>query len=189
MAIPAQTGKPWSELCNEEKRARTLAVADALFARDGVDVPMPALAEAIGIGVGSIYRQFASKDDVLAALMIARIDSARERFLAALEEDPWEGLCRAVLETVETATADHVSMAAWEELSRRPDVQPAREAVSAVLEQVVARARAAGALREDVTAEDVRLIFGAARLEPRGARRLAELMLRGMGRNRSLPAS
>jgi AcrR family transcriptional regulator len=52
MAIP-----PWSELTVEEKRSRTLAAADTLFARDGLDVAMPVLAAAVGAGVGSIYRQ------------------------------------------------------------------------------------------------------------------------------------
>jgi AcrR family transcriptional regulator len=180
MAIPAQKEKPWAELCAEEKRARTLAAADALFAREGTDATMPALAEAIGIGVGSIYRQFASKDDVLAALIVARIDSVCERFEAALHEDPWEGLSRAVLDTVETAAADHLAMHAWDQLADRPDVLPARARVVEAIGAVVARAHGAGVLRPDVTAEDVRLIFGAARVEPRDAGRLAQLVLRGM---------
>jgi AcrR family transcriptional regulator len=180
MAIPAHKEKPWAELSAEEKRTRTLAAADELFARKGTEAPMPALAEAIGIGVGSIYRQFASKDDVLAALIVARIDSVRQRFEAALHEDPWAGLHRAVMDTVEAAAADHLAMHAWDQLADRPDVLPARARVGVALDAVVARAHGAGVLHPDVTAEDVRLIFGAARVEPRGARRLAELVLRGM---------
>src|SRR5690349_18856495 len=112
MAIPALTEIPWSELTAEAKRERTLAVADELFAREGIDAPMPALAEAIGVGVGSIYRQFACKQDVLAALVVARIDAAREGFEAALDaRDAFEGLRRATLECVETAARDHLAQA------------------------------------------------------------------------------
>src|SRR5689334_19871480 len=82
MTIPA-----WAELSSDEKVARTLAAADALFARDGLDVAMPVLAAAVGAGVGSIYRQVGAKEDVVAALVIARAQRLVERFTAALEED------------------------------------------------------------------------------------------------------
>ena len=59
-------------------------MADRLFAREGVDVSMPALAEAIGIGVGSIYRQVGSKDEIIAALVVRRSAVLRARFEAAL---------------------------------------------------------------------------------------------------------
>src|SRR6478752_6987262 len=81
MAIPA-----WSTLTGDEKRARTLAAADDLFAREGLDVAMPVLAAAIGAGVGSIYRQVGAKEDVIAALVIERALALVRRFEAALEE-------------------------------------------------------------------------------------------------------
>jgi AcrR family transcriptional regulator len=184
MVIPALTERPWSELSPDEKRARTLAIADDLFAREGVDVPMPALAEAIGVGVGSIYRQFGCKEDVLAALVIARIEAVRARFEATADaDDPWEALRRATLESVEAATRDHLAARAWQ-LSEREDVRPVRLAAHAAMARAVERAQAAGALRDDATVEDLRLVFAAARwadaLEPGGARRLAELALRGI---------
>src|SRR5689334_14787535 len=98
MAIPV----PWASLTADEKRDRTLAVADELFAREGVDVAMPVLASALGVGVGSIYRQVGSKDDVLAALVISRSEVLRERFLATLDaDDPWEALAAATHATVD----------------------------------------------------------------------------------------
>lgn len=184
MAIPALTARPWAELSADEKRARTLAVADELFAREGVELPMPALAEAIGVGVGSIYRRFGCKEDVLAALVIARIDAVRARFEAAAEAgDAWEGLRGATLDSVEAAAGDHLAARAWE-LSIREDVQPARRAAHAAIARAVERARAAGALRDDATVDDIGLILATVRhahgLEPGGARRLAELALRGL---------
>jgi AcrR family transcriptional regulator len=187
MAIPALTGRPWADLNADEKRARALAVADELFAREGTDVPMPALAEAIGVGVGSIYRQFGCKEDVLAALVVARIDAVRERFeAAAADPDPWDGLRQATLDSVEAAARDHLAQHAWE-LSRRADVLPARLATLAAIGAAVERARAAGALREDASVDDFRLAMIGVRyaedLAPGGARRLAELALRGLVRD------
>src|SRR5918995_1601034 len=93
MAIP-----PWASLTVDEKRTRTLAVADDLFAREGLDVAMPVLAAAVGAGVGSIYRQVGAKEDVIDALVIAQAQALVQRFSAALEEDDaWAALERATV--------------------------------------------------------------------------------------------
>src|ERR1700754_2786180 len=112
MAIPV----PWTALSADEKRRRTLDVANDLFAREGIDVSMPVLAAAVGVGVGSIYRQVGTKEDVIAALVIERSEILRARFLRALEErDPWIALAVATHETVDDCIADALSQTAWDE--------------------------------------------------------------------------
>ena len=55
MSIPYQASEVcWSDLSAEEKRARLLAAAGEVFARDGLDAPMPAIAAAAAAGVGSV---------------------------------------------------------------------------------------------------------------------------------------
>lgn len=178
----------WSSLTADEKRTRTLTVADELFARDGVDVSMPALAEAIGIGVGSVYRQVGSKDELIAALVIERSAVLRARFLAALEQpDAWEAIVAATHATVEDCLADALSQTAWDEAGDANEaVRAARAAATDALARMVARAAAAGLLRDDAGHEDLRLVFCALRelahIGPDAAHRLAELVLRGMRR-------
>src|SRR4051794_41719273 len=105
MTIPA-----WAELTSDEKRARTLAAADDLFARDGLDVAMPVLAAAVGAGVGSIYRQVGAKEDVIALLVIERAERLVRRFTAALgEPDPWTALERATYATARDGATDFLS--------------------------------------------------------------------------------
>lgn len=182
MTVPA----PWATLSADEKRDRVLAVADELFARDGVDVPMPVLADAVGVGVGSIYRQVGSKDDVIAALVIARSRILRQRFLAALDDpDPWAALVAATHATVDDCIADALSQTAWDAAAFASDeVRAARRGATDALAAMVDRARAAGALRADVTHEDLRLLFCALRelagIGAGAAHRLAELTLRGI---------
>ena len=181
MTIPA-----WAELSSDEKVARTLAVADDLFARDGLDVAMPVLAAAVGAGVGSIYRQVGAKEDVIAALVIERAQRLVERFTAALDEDDaWAALERATYATAEEGATDFLSQSAWDDAAaRRPDVAEARGAATEALRALVERARPV--LRDDASHEDLRLVFKSTReagqLDPEGARRLAELVLRGMRR-------
>lgn len=182
MTVPA----PWASLSADEKRTRVLAVADELFARDGVDVPMPVLADAVGVGVGSIYRQVGTKDDVIAALVIRRSRILRERFLAALDEpDAWAALVAATHATVDDCIDDALSQTAWDAAAfASEDVRTAREGATAALARMVERARDAGALRDDATHEDLRLLFCALRelagIGPGAAHRLAELTLRGI---------
>jgi AcrR family transcriptional regulator len=182
MVIPA----PWATLSADEKRLRTLAVADELFARDGVEVPMPALAAALGVGVGSIYRQVGSKDDVIAALVIARAQTLAARFTAALDEaDAWAALQRVTRETVDECVDDFLSQSAWDAAaSGQPAVVAARQGATDAIAALVARARAQGALHPDASHEDLRMVFMAIRqlgsLGRPGAQRLAAVVLRGM---------
>jgi AcrR family transcriptional regulator len=179
MAIPG-----WSSLSGDEKRARTLAAADDLFARDGLDVAMPVLAAAVGAGVGSIYRQVGAKEDVIAALVVERANALVRRFTAALDDpDPWAALQRATFETVEDGATDFLSQTAWDEAAAlRPEVAEARAEATQALAALVERARPA--LRDDASFEDLRLVFMSTRgrTDPARARRLAELVLRGMQR-------
>jgi AcrR family transcriptional regulator len=177
MVIPA-----WSELSGDEKRARTLAAADDLFAREGLDVAMPVLAAAVGAGVGSIYRQVGAKEDVIAALVIERAHALARRFTAALDEpDAWEALRRATFATAHDGATDFLSQPAWDEAAAlRPEVASAREDATRALAALVERARPV--LRDDASFEDLRLVFMSTRgrTDPARAHRLAELVLRGM---------
>jgi len=179
MSIPA-----WSELTGDEKRARTLAAADDLFAREGLDVAMPVLAAAVGAGVGSIYRQVGAKEDVIAALVIERAEALVRRFTEALDEDDaWAALSRATFDTAHDGATDFLSQTAWDEAAAlRPEVASARASATRALAALVERARPL--LREDASFEDLRLVFMSTRgrTDPAAAHRLAELVLRGMQR-------
>lgn len=185
MAVPAPP-PPWSSLSAAEKRIRTLAVANELFAREGLDLSMPALADAIGIGVGSIYRQVGTKDELIAALVIERSEVLRTRFLGALDAvDPWDALVTATHATVDDCIDDALSQTAWDEAAfASVAVREARAGATEALSALVERARVAGALRDDATHEDLRLVFCSLRelagIGPDSAHRLAELVLRGM---------
>lgn len=175
----------WATLDADAKRERVLAVAGELFAREGLDVSMPALAEAIGVGVGSIYRQIGRKEDILAALMAARAERVATDLEAALgAPDPWTGLCDATYALVEQCVHDSVMQEAWAASSMHPVVVPVRRRTAAALDALVERARAAGALHEDAAADDLRIVFRAVHdaetLGSGSARRLAEVVLRGL---------
>jgi AcrR family transcriptional regulator len=188
MSIPALLPKPasaptscWATLDPEEKRIRLLRAAGEVFARDGLDAPMPAIAAAAGAGVGSVYRQFPSKHDLLAALVVERLgetERGAERALAGTG-GPWAELTGLLWALAERQAADDVLGEAMATVSTHPAVQSALAATMIALEDLLAAARAEGRLREDANALDLRLLFAATRaatqLGPDAWRRMLDL--------------
>jgi AcrR family transcriptional regulator len=171
----------WSSLGQDEKRARLLLAAGEVFARDGLDAPMPAVAAAAGAGVGSVYRQFSSKRDLLAALVVERLQESERGAEAALEsgEDRWSALTGLLWTLAERQAGDVVLGEAMATVSEHPAVVEALATTLYSLERLLDAARAEGKLRADATALDLRLLFAATRaaslLEAGAWQRMLEL--------------
>jgi AcrR family transcriptional regulator len=182
MVIPyPEPGTCWSELSAEGKRTRLLRAAGEVFARDGLDAPMPAIATAAGAGIGSVYRQFPSKHDLLTELVIERLRDVRDRIDAALAgpEGPWTALTGLLQVLAERQASDDVLGEAIATVSGDPTVQEARERTTAALGRLLVAAQAEGRARADATTLDLRLLIAAtgaaAQLEPGAWRRMLEL--------------
>jgi AcrR family transcriptional regulator len=197
MSIPALDAAPrvscWSELDADDKRATLLRAAGEVFARDGLGAPMPAIAAAAGAGVGSVYRQFRSKRDLLAALVVERLEDAETGAEAALAsgDGPWPALTGLLWALAERQAADDVLGEAMATVSEHPAVQTAFASTTAALERLLAAARAEGRLRADATTLDLRLLFAATRaagqLEQGGWRRMLELGIDALEADGSAP--
>jgi AcrR family transcriptional regulator len=179
---PAAT---WADLEADGKRERLLAAAERVFAERGLDAPMPAIARAAGAGVGSLYRQFASKEELVAALAgrrLAALERALDRALG--EPDAWGALQAFLWQALGDDAADDVAARAIATASASEEVRQARERVQGRLEELVARAREQGELRADATRLDISLLFVAARsvrhLHPSAWRRMVELTVDGL---------
>ena len=58
---------------------------------------MPDVAKAAKVGVGTVYRHFPTKDDLIAALAAERFERLAEKVRKAIaSEDPWEGVCEFI---------------------------------------------------------------------------------------------
>ena len=181
MAVPLIAPICWAELDAEGKRVRLLRAAGEVFARDGLDAPMPAVAAALEIGVGSVYRQFPSKRELLAALVVERLEEAEAEAEAALAGDdgPWPALTALLRDFAERHAADEVRAEAMASVSTDPDVEDAFAATTAAWERLLDAAKDEGRLRADATMLDVQLLFAATRaagsLEPGAWQRMLEL--------------
>src|SRR3954469_5954296 len=186
MAIPLPAARePWSALDAEGKRRRLVEAAEAVFARDGLDAPVPAIAAEAGAGVGSVYRAFASKDDLIAALAVERLQwFTREADGALSARDAGAALESLLHAVVERDSRDRVLSSALEVAFERPEVAPLRASAVAACERLLVRAAEAGQIRAALTADDIRLLLTGIRAAERASagagRRLLELALDGL---------
>src|SRR3981189_2924950 len=76
----------------ERNRQQILLAARAAFAERGVEVTLDEIAQRAGVGVGTIYRRYANKDELIDELyedIVAEIATVAEAALA--QPDPWKG--------------------------------------------------------------------------------------------------
>src|SRR3954466_6318603 len=77
----------------ERNRQRLIDAARELFAERGLDATLDDIAQRAGVGVGTAYRRFADKDELIDALFEQELAGIVEiADAAAAHEDPWEGL-------------------------------------------------------------------------------------------------
>jgi AcrR family transcriptional regulator len=156
--------QPWATLAAADKRARLLAAAETVFARDGVEATVPAIAAAAGAGVGSVYRTFASKDEIIEALAIERLRWVCELVGDALDAaDAWAGF-EDVLRTVAARQRrDGVLGEALAAAFDRPEVADAVTTTTSTMQSLLDRAREQGTLRAPFDATELRPLFAGLR--------------------------
>jgi AcrR family transcriptional regulator len=166
-----------------------LEAAMAVFASSGVDAPVREIAARAGVGVGTVYRHFPQRSDLVAAVFRHEVDACADaaRTLAA-EHAPGEALARWLQRYVDfiaakrgLATALHSGSPAFEPL-------PAyfRERLKPALRTLLGAAVAAGEVRADIEASD--LLNAVANLSsstahgggPEQARRMVALLVDGL---------
>jgi AcrR family transcriptional regulator len=141
----------------ERNRQRIVAAARQVFAELGLDVPMEDIARHAGVGVGTLYRRYPTRGDLIAAAfeekMHAYAGAARQ---ALADPDPWHGFC-AYVERVCAMQADDRGFTTVLTMTfptaQRFEADRAR--AFADFTTLVERAKADGKLRADFVAEDL----------------------------------
>ncbi|MFI5658428.1 TetR/AcrR family transcriptional regulator [Streptomyces sp. NPDC051684] len=144
----------------ERNRQRIIAAAREVFAERGVEVTLDDIARHAGVGVGTVYRRFADREELIEAVFEDQV----ERLAAAAEEatrcqDPWTGL-EQLLTVAGQYFADNRGLRTilLEGGSDRPRTVGMRERLTPAVTAVLTRAQQAGTLRADIEATDVPLI-------------------------------
>jgi AcrR family transcriptional regulator len=157
-----------------EARRNDKAILEAardVFSEHGADAPISAVAERAGVGLGTLYRRYGSKTELLQRLCVLAMEQALQAADAALDApDSWTGLAAFVRDSVEMRSGALAALAGQVEVT--PEMQAtARRGITAV-SQIVARAQRDGSVRADVTGLDVSYLieaFSRRRPAPPGA--------------------
>ncbi|HEX3802653.1 MAG TPA: TetR family transcriptional regulator [Solirubrobacteraceae bacterium] len=143
-------------------RQRVLEAADAMFREHGVEVSVGEIADAAGVGRGTLFRNFRNKDALIAAVLAERLSEVLDFGRQLLEHDPDDaevtftfvaGLVdrqeenRALLQAV----TDDLIMAV-------PELHGAHAALLELLGALLARGKRVGAIRPEATATDLMML-------------------------------
>jgi AcrR family transcriptional regulator len=190
---------PPRPLRRDAQRNRDLIVVAArdAFAAQGLDASVEEIARRAGVGMGTLYRRFPSKEDLIDAVLADAFEQYAEGVEEALTvDDAWEGFCH-FLERALTLHAENRGLkdvvATREHGRARADAMRAR--VRPLIARLIGRAQEQGGLRPDFTLEDLPLLFwaGGSVIEAGGTiapalwRRYLGLMLDGLRAEAATP--
>ncbi len=174
----------------ERNRQRVLAAARELFAVKGMEATLNDVAHYANVGVGTVYRRFATKEDLIDAIF----EDAIEEIVALAEqalrhEDSWDGFVWFVQHMCElTATDRGLREMVYSRAHGGYGVDCARDRLAPFISTLVERARDDGHLRPDIEHTDMPvmgLLAGtvsewAGHVQPDLWRRYVALLLEGM---------
>jgi AcrR family transcriptional regulator len=157
MAVDPDTEERPLRADARRNRERILEAARHAFAEHGASAQMDDVARGAGVGVGTVYRHFPTKEALIDALVAEKVRTTTDNMRLALEiDDPWGAFAAALRRNAEVMAADAALREALIRLG--PAVGHAGEEhaeLDELAERLVARAQEAGVLRDDVTAQDI----------------------------------
>jgi AcrR family transcriptional regulator len=178
----------------QRNRQKVLETADRLFAERGTAVSLGEIATAAGVGAGTVYRHFPTKDALLATVLDHRMRQLDEFGREALRGGDPEGAFFAYLHHIaEQALVNRVicEALAWRQDWQEPAKADGRCVIDTPLAVLLSRAQDAGAVRRDLDAEDVRALLAgfvgmaASAGTPERARRLSRFLWDGLRAERN----
>jgi AcrR family transcriptional regulator len=171
-------------------RELVLAAAEEVFGESGLKGQIEEVARRAGVGVGTVCRNFPTKQALVEAVLTSMYESLVGRALDALSHpdagEAFERFFVALPEFQSRHRALGEQIAKELELPTR--AQPLREALVRALAELVSRAQAAGAIRDDIGPADVLMLFNgvahatavAGELEPMLRERYVRIILDGL---------
>jgi AcrR family transcriptional regulator len=156
--VAARALKPLSGRGRQaEARRNDLAVLDAardVFTALGANAPISAVAERAGVGMGTLYRRYGSKTELLQGLCLLAMEQALDAAGEALRaDDPWTGLAGYIKACVELRSGALAALAG--QIETTAEMRSTARRSMACMAEIVARAHQDGSLRADVTFLDI----------------------------------
>lgn len=144
-----------------DNRERILDAARAVFATDGLAVPMREIARRAGVGPATLYRRFPTKEALVTSAFTEQMYACHTIVDEALADpDPWRGFCHVIEQTCELHARNRGFTTAF--MSAYPtavDLVAVRDHATTAIAELARRAKAAGRLRTDFVVDDLILVL------------------------------
>lgn len=181
----------------ERNRRRLLDAARTLFAERGLEVSMDDIAREAGVGVGTAYRRFRSRDEIVDALFDEVLADMEAR-AAAVEDEPdaWTALTGFFMANLRAQARDRgLKQLLHQSVDGREKVTAMRTRIMPRIKAVMDRAKADGTLRPDIAPADFAVISFmvgaavdfAAPVDPELWERYAALLIDGLRAGGQVP--
>ncbi len=188
-AVPSATARPMRADAVKNRR-RILEVAEAVFAAEGVSVPIDTVAERAGVGVGTLYRHFPTKETLFEAIVMLRLQELIESATVHSEGgDPADALFAFLREFARQASAkrdlfEALNSAGFDIKSQCSEMV---DEMKRSIDHLRQRAVDTGEVRSDVSTEEmIGLLSGACQAVSHGApgevnvQRMVEVVFDGL---------
>ena len=142
----------------QRNRERILEVAKEEFSREGADARLDEIAKRAGVGAGTLYRHFPTRDALIEAVYRSEVEklvAAQQKFAATMQ--PMEALRAWMLLLVDYIAAKHIIAPALNAVVGGASklYQGSRSQIQGTMETLVQRAKNSGDIRRDVDAFDL----------------------------------
>jgi AcrR family transcriptional regulator len=166
-------------------RDKLVAAARKLFTDKGTSAPLEEVAEHAGVGIGTLYRHFPTRQALLEAVYVDEVEAMARAATDLAELAPWEALSQWLHQYVGFAATKRALNEALMETDPNSDaLLTCRTALTGAGNALVARAQSAGVVRADTNFTDIVRMVGAIAMVPtedsEQKQRLLELALDGL---------
>jgi len=181
---PAGTGRPARADARRNREKLLAAARDAFTAADDT-VALEAIARDAGVGIGTLYRHFPTRQALLEAVYVDEVEAMARAAADLAELPPWDALSQWLHQYVGFAATKRALNEALMETDPDSNVLlTCRTAIAGAGTALVERAQRAGVVRSDTTFMDVVRMVGAIAMvpteDPEQTQRLLELALDGL---------
>jgi AcrR family transcriptional regulator len=147
----------------QRNRERIVAAAIEVFAEHGLEASTAEIAQRAGVGEATLFRRFPTKDELIMAIVETQMDEVIEIAADCVENsDPAEAVERFLTRMVEHAVADRAVLeSAKDACMVDPGLASRRREILALMAELVKRGQKAGAIRDDLTGQDLSFLIGA----------------------------
>ena len=163
--IPTTTAEPRAKRADAVRnRARIVEAAKETFAERGLETQMEDVAKRAGVGVGTLYRHFPTKDALVRALIVDKMERMADVAKAALEQeeaDPFAAFASVLRKGAQQQQCD---LALTQVVASQPqevfrEVLEEETKLAAHMGELLERAQRAGVVRKDVRPDDIPLVM------------------------------